>query len=154
MCVRKTITTSHLVVDQRGIPSAFQLTAANVDERDAAYDFFDELTGLLLGDKGYIRPELKNDCALTGIDLQTPLRRNMRDERPRSFVSLVMRIRRRIETTIGQLVKYFDIEHCNCRDMWHLTSRMGRKLLAYTVGSFFNIQAGKEPAQFEGLISA
>ena len=144
----------HLVVDQRGIPSALQLTAANVDERDAAYDFFDEFIGLLLGDKGYIRPELKHDCALTDIDLQTPLRRNMRDERPKSFVSLVMRIRRRIETTIGQLVKYFDIEHCNCRDMWHLTSRMGRKLLAYTVGFFFNIQVGKEPAQFEALISA
>ncbi|MTI11575.1 transposase, partial [Sansalvadorimonas verongulae] len=144
----------HLVVDQRGIPSAFQLTAANIDERDTAYDFLDNITGLLLGDKGYIRPELETDCKLEGIDLQTPLRRNMRDDRPKCFVKLIMRIRRRVETTIGQLVKYFDIEHCGCRDMWHLTSRIGRKILAFTVGAYLNIQAGKEPAQFEGLISA
>ncbi len=144
----------HLVVDMRGIPSGFQLTAANVDERDAAYDFLDDIAGLLLGDKGYIRPELKNACKAEGIDLQTPLRRNMNDDRPKWFVRLIMRLRRRVETTIGQLVKYFDIEHCGGRDMWHLTSRMGRKLLAFTVGAYMNIQAGKEPAQFEGLISA
>ena len=144
----------HIVVDERGIPSAFQITAANVDERDAAYDFLESLNGMLLGDKDYIRPDFKNDCKAAGVDLQTPLRRNMKDDRPTRFVRLIMRIRRRVETTIGQFAKYFDTEHCNCTDMWHLTSRMGRKILAFTVGAYMNIQAGKEPTQFEGLISA
>ena len=78
----------------------------------------------------------------------------MKDERPKKFVKLIMRIRRRIETVIGLLEKYFAIESCGCRDMWHLTSRMARKVLAFTVGNYLNIQAGKEPMQFENLISA
>ena len=144
----------HLVIDARGVPVAFQLTPPNVDERDAAYDFLDNITGMLLGDKGYIRPEFSEDCAALGIDLQTPLRRNMKDQRPKWFVKLIMRIRRRIETVIGQLSGFFDIERCGCKDMWHLTSRMARKMLAFNVGVYLNVQAGKEPTQFEGLISA
>lgn len=144
----------HLLIDARGIPVALQLTAANIDERDAAYDFLGNISGMLLGDKGYIRPEFESDCKALGIDLQTPLRRNMRDGRPKSFVKLIMRVRRRIETVIGQLAEYFNIESCGCRDMWHLTSRMARKILAYTTGIYLNIQAGKEPMQFEGFISA
>ena len=144
----------HLLIDARGIPVALQLTPANSDERDAAYDFLDKISGMLIGDKGYIRPEFKSDCQALGIDLQTPVRRNMKDSRPKWFVKLILRIRRRIETVIGQLSKYFDIESCGCRDMWHLTSRMARKMLAFTVGNYMNIQAGKEPMQFESLISA
>ncbi|GAA4649765.1 IS982 family transposase [Kistimonas scapharcae] len=144
----------HLLIDARGIPVSLQLTAANVDERDVAYDFLEKLSGMLLGDKGYIRPELKSDCNALGIDLQTPLRCNMKDERPKSFVKRIMRVRRRIATVIGQLAEYFDIESCGCRDMWHLTSRMARKILAYTTGIYLNIQAGKDPMQLEGLISA
>lgn len=144
----------HLLIDARGIPVALQLTPANVDERDAAYDFLEKISGMLIGDKGYIRPEFKNDCHALGIDLQTPVRKNMQDNRPKWFIKLILRIRRRIETVIGQLAKYFDIESCGCRDMWHLTSRVARKILAFTVGNYLNIQAGKEPMQFEGLIAA
>ena len=61
-------------------------------------------------------------------------------------------LRRRVETTIGQLVKYFDIEHVNCRDLWHLTSRMGRKLLGLTVGAFLNISSGRDAMQFESML--
>ena len=35
-----------------------------------------------------------------------------------------------------------------------ITSHMVRKMLALTVGVYFNLQAGKEPMQFEGLIAA
>lgn len=108
----------------------------------------------LIGDKGYIRPALTQDRAEQGIHLITPLRRNMQDRRPKRFIRQMMRIRRQIETTIHQLSEYFSIEQCNCRDIWHLTSRMSRKILALTVGAYFNIQAGKEPMQFEGLVSA
>ena len=78
----------------------------------------------------------------------------MKDKRPKKFVRLIMRIRRRIETVIGQLAAYFDIEHCGCRDMWHMTARVARKLLAYNVGVLFNVQAGRPAIQFENLIAA
>lgn len=143
----------HLLVEARGIPVGFTLTAANVDERDAAYDMLGTISGLLLGDKGYIRPEFKADCQELGIDLQTPLRKNMQDERPKSFVKLVLRVRRRIETVIGQLTERFEIEKCRCRDRWHMTSRIARKLLAHNIGSYLNIIAGRPAIQFENLIS-
>ena len=65
---------------------------------------------------------------------------------------MLMKVRRRVETTIGQLVKYFDIEHVNCRDLWHLTSRMGRKILGLTVGAFLNISSGRDAMQLEGML--
>ena len=144
----------HLLISMTGIPVSVSLTPANVDERDAAYDLIEVITGLLLGDKGYIRPVFKEDCDAVGIDLQTPLKKNMKDNRSKKFVKLIMRVRRRIETVIGQLAQYFDIEYSGCRNMWHMTARVARKLLAYNVGVLFNVQAGKPAIQFENLIAA
>ena len=144
----------HLLISMTGIPVSVSLTPANVDERDAVYDLIGDIEGLLLGDKGYIRPALKEDCEAVGINLQTPLRRNMSDKRPKKFVKLMMRVRRKVETVIGHLASYFDIEYAGCRNMWHMTARVARKLLAYNIGVFFNIQAGRPATQFEALIEA
>ena len=142
----------HLLVDERGIPVELTLTSANVDERDAAYEIINNIKELLIGDKGLIRPILNEDCLQADIDLQTPLRKNMKDKRPKWVVKMLIKVRRRVETTIGQLVKYFDIEHVNCRDLWHLTSRMGRKVLGLTVRAFLNISSGRDAMQFEDML--
>ena len=144
----------HLLVSMTGIPVSLSLTPANVDERDAAYDLIETIAGLLLGDKGYIRPIFKEDCEVLGIDLQTPFKKNMKDNRPKKFVRLIMRVRRRVEMVIGQLAHYFDIEYSGCRNMLHMTARIARKLPAYNVGVFLNVQASKPATQFENLIAA
>ena len=77
----------------------------------------------------------------------------MVDNRPREIVRLLLKVRRRIETTIGQLVEYFEIEKIRCRDIWHLTSRMSIKLLGITTGAFINISCGKVPIQFEDMVA-
>ena len=51
-----------------------------------------------------------------------------------------MKVRRRVETVIGQLVERFNIEKVWARDVFHLTNRFTRKLL------------GHEPLQFESLV--
>ena len=99
------------------------LTAANVDERDAAPDILQQIQGRLIGDEGYIRPELKAQLQGVSIELQTALRKNMQDTRPRAWVKLLMRVRRLIATVIGQLAGRFHLERVHARDMWHLTSR-------------------------------
>jgi hypothetical protein len=38
------------------------------------------------------------------------------------------------------------------RDLWHLTSRINRKILAHTMGISLNRMLGREPLQFDGLI--
>jgi hypothetical protein len=64
-----------------------------------------------------------------------------------------MRTRRRAETVIGQLTEQFHFEKTRARDVWHLTSRIARKVLAHTLGIFMNRQVGRSDLQFEGLIA-
>jgi hypothetical protein len=96
---------------------------------------------------------LNQELARKGIDLQTPLRSNMRDDRDPAWVKKLTPIRRIIETVIGQLAERFHIEKVRARDLWHQTSRLARKLLGHTMAVFLNVLHGREPLQFEGLIA-
>ena len=64
-----------------------------------------------------------------------------------------MTTRRRIETVIGQLAERFHIERVWARDLWHLTGRMARKILAHTLGIFVNRSLGRPDLQFDGLLT-
>ena len=92
---------AHLLIDLRGVAVGVAITPANVDERDAAFDVLGAIEGLVLGDKGSIRPQFKADCEALGINLQTPVRRNRQEPRPRGWLKLLQRVRKRIETVIG-----------------------------------------------------
>jgi IS5 family transposase len=144
----------HLLIDGQGTITAFTLTAANVDEREALFDLLHGVSGLLIGDKGYLSAQLQLTLRADGIDLQTPLRSNMREDRDALFVKMLMAVRRLVETVIGQLSERFHIERVWARDLWHLTSRIARKLLAHTIGVLINVMHGREPLQFDGLVSA
>ena len=55
-----------------------------------------KIKGLVLGDKGYIRSDLKEVLAKEGISLQTPLRDNMEDNRSKDFLKWLLGARRLI----------------------------------------------------------
>jgi hypothetical protein len=95
----------HLVITLAGTAVAFTVTAANVDERDVVPNLYDKV--LLIGDKGFISGELKAEAAAYDIDLQTPLRKNMPDDRDPGAVARLMRTRRAVETAIGKLSEMF-----------------------------------------------
>ncbi len=137
-----------------GIITGITLTAANVDERDSLYEITRNIHGLLIGDKGFIRPSLKEDLLKTNIDLQTALRQNMSEDRDPNFLRLLKKTRRLVETVIGQLAERFYIERTKALDLWHLTRRIARKTLAHTVTTFVNKQLSREPLQFDGLVQA
>ena len=109
----------------------FTLAPANVDERDIMDNVMGVVSGLLIGDKGLISKDRQAELADARIDLQTPFRDNMKDIRPKKVIQRLMKTRRRVETAIGQLVEFLDFADCKARDMWHLTSKLVRKLLAY-----------------------
>lgn len=144
----------HVMIDLRGVVTTMTVTAANVDERDAAYDLLSAIEGLLIGDKGYIRPQFKADCEALGIDLQTPVRKNMKASQPRWFRRLAQRVRKRVETVIAQLEQRFGLAVMRARDTWHLTNRVARKLLAHTLAIWLNLRLGREPLAFDGLVTA
>ena len=110
------------------------------------------IKGLVIGDKGFIGAPLKNRLTEQGINLETPLKKNMQDNRPAGFVSCLKLLRRKIETVIGQLTGRFHIAKVWAHDGWHAIGRISRKLLAHTVGTFLNRQLGRSLIQFEGLI--
>ena len=121
----------HIIINLKMQVVSCTLAAANIDERDVLENVRGILSGLLIGDKGLISKDRKIELAGANIDLQTPLRNNMTDCRPKTVVQRLMKTRRRVETAIGQLVEFLDFAECKARDMWHLTSKLLRKLLAY-----------------------
>jgi DDE family transposase len=143
----------HLVISSIGVITAATYTAASVDERDVCPELVERLQGLLLGDKGFIRPLLQEELHVNRLYLQTPLRENMDDKRSKKFLNWLKSTRRLIESVIGQLTERFHIEKIRARDLWHETSRFWRKLLAHTVCVKISIDQGNEPLQFEQLMA-
>ena len=142
----------HLAINSHGVISGFTLTGAKGSEREALWEITQNISGLLIGDKGYISQELAEQLKANQIQLQTPFRSNMKDNRNREFLRLLTRCRRLIETVIGQLSTRFNIERVWARDHWHLTSRLNRKLLAHTVCVWLN-RRSPSPLQFDQLIA-
>ena len=141
----------HLVVSAVGVITGFTLTPANGSEQDAVWELVGGIRGLLIGDKGYINSQLQMELSQSAINLQTPKRSNMKETRSKSLIRLLNRFRRLIETVIGQLCERFNFEKVRARDMWHLTSRLNRKLLAHTVCIWLN-RHSPNPLQFEQLL--
>jgi hypothetical protein len=144
----------HVMITFNGVITACAVTSASADERETLWELSAGIQGLVIGDKGYISAFLQAELAATGIDLQTPLRANMTDNRAPRVVQQLTRTRRRVETVIGQLTEQFHFEKVRARDAWHLTSRIARKVLAHTLGIFINRLLGRSDLQFEGLIAA
>lgn len=142
----------HLLISATGVITSFSLTPANGSEREALWEMVDSIGGLLIGDKGYLSAPLQDELRQLGIDLETALRSNMHDLRDPAWVALLKRLRRLIETVIGQLVERFSIEKVWARDLWHLTSRINRKLLAHTVCRWLN-RHSPNPLQFDQLVA-
>lgn len=143
----------HLLMSSTGVITGFTLTPANGSEREALWEMVGSIEGLLIGDKGYLCQTLRQDLRNQGLELETALRSNMNDTRGAQYLRLLKRTRRLIETVIGQLTERFHIEKVWARDLWHLTSRLNRKILAHTVCCWLN-RNSSEPLQLEALVSA
>jgi hypothetical protein len=123
----------HVIITLGQQVAGFTLTPANTDERDVLDNLRGALKGLLIGDKGLLSKLRQAELAQDNIDLQTPLRDNMDDTRPGPYVQTLLKTRRRVETVIGQLVEFFDFAACKARDLWHLTAKLLRKIIAYNL---------------------
>ena len=131
--------------------TAATFTQANINERDVCPELTEDIKGLLLGDKGFIRPKLYEELKKRGLHLETPLRDNIDDKRPKIFSRWMMGTQRLIETVIGQLTEWLHIEKIRARDLWHRFSRFWSKLLAHTVCIKLSLATGNEPPSSSAL---
>lgn len=143
----------HLVVTASGVITALDATPANVDERPVVPELVAGLRGRLLGDLGYLQRALKEALAADGLRLMTPHQKQQRPEFGPRTLGAMKRCRRWIETVFAQLVERFHIARIWARDRWHLTSRLGRKVLAHTVATALARQHGLAPLDFDGLVA-
>ena len=61
------------MIDETGIVTGFTVTPASTGEREAACDLTDSISGWLLGDKGYLGGEFKEEMEQNNIAVITLL---------------------------------------------------------------------------------
>lgn len=128
------------------------LASANLSDKRMAPEVLAGATGWALGDRNYWSPELQEELRAQGIELLAPPKRRSLD-RQGSWSRWLTQKRRRIETVIGQLVGRYHAKRTWARDLWHLLTRIYRKVLSHTVAVFLNLQRGGEPLQFDKLLA-
>ena len=111
-----------LITTASGVPVDFCVTSADRDDRDVLPHLAERGEyRMILGDKGYISQHLQAELIATeGTVLLPTLRRNQKRQYPERFRKLQVRMRRRIETTIGQLTDQFHISRVRALKHWGL----------------------------------
>jgi hypothetical protein len=143
----------HILITDRGAVKLFAIAPANIDEREILLELSDNFTGDVLADKGLLGMQITQELAALGVKLHTPLRSNMDDKRPKSFVTQLMNIRRKVESVIGQLVDRFKIQAIRAKNLWHLLTKVSRKVLAHSVCFLINQSMNPdEPLKIDLLI--
>jgi len=143
----------HLRISDRGPIAALQLTPAHAADMAVARDLAPKEGGWGIGDRAYWDPQ---DCQQlaksSGFVLEAPFRKRASDPAPARSKTL-MRLRRLIETVNGQIVERFHGKRVWARDLWHLCSRLIRKVLSHTAAVLLNNIQGNPPLQLALLIN-
>jgi hypothetical protein len=143
----------HLRVSWPGIVTAISVAPANAHDQELVPELVDGLTGLVLADRNYWNPRLREELAGAQILLLTPAHHRSRDKTPAGS-RLLNHVRRRIETTASQLVERYHFKRIRARDAWHLTGRILRKLLSHSLAILLNVEHGHdEPRQLRRLLA-
>ena len=142
----------HVRINSDGALSGFMLTPANGSERDAMLEMSDGITGIMLADKGFISASLQTQLADQNIELQTPMRKNMNDNRNPEFVRWILSTRRLVETVIGQLTERFKINKIRVKTCFHLQARIARKLLSHSLATIITKKLGLDVTNLNGII--
>lgn len=106
----------------------------------------------ILGDRNYASQKLR-DCLIAKAQyLLTPAARQAKNDPQPGKRWVYSNVRYLIDTVFGQLTDRFQIKCVWARDLWHLTSRIYRKVLAHTLAVIINMEQGNKPLQLEQLV--
>lgn len=142
----------HIRLAWPGVIAGVALAPAHVSEPEVAAALAEHTTGYLIGDRNYWAPLLTDTLAADGVCLLAPFRKASQDPDP-ARSRYLSRIRYRIETVFGQLVERYQVKRVRARDLWHLQSRLLRKVLSHTAALLLNHTLGNPPRQFAHLLS-
>jgi hypothetical protein len=144
----------HLRCSCQGACLAVELAPGNVADLPMVHELAPGPGGVMLADRNYWSPRDREALAREqGVRLLAPFRKRATDPTP-LLSTLLGRLRERIETVNGQLAVRFDAKRTWARDLWHLCSRMWRKVLGHTAAFLINGLQGNPPLQLARLLEA
>lgn len=109
-------------------------------------------TGVCLADRAYWEPGLHAWLRQRGVEMLVPFKRAASDPTP-ARSRRISSLRYRIETVFSQLCERLSVKRVWARDLWHLSSRLLRKVLAHTLMVVLNRELGHEPLRLAELLS-
>lgn len=142
----------HVRCCRPGVIATFSLAPANAADLAVLPEIVEGTHGFAVGDRNYWSPDLVADLRTYGLALLAPFKSAKHDPDPRRSRYL-SRIRYRIETTFGQLVERYHIKRVRARDLWHLCSRLLRKVLSHTIATVLTAALGHPPLQHARLLT-
>jgi hypothetical protein len=122
----------HLLINEHGELLAFQLTAANVDDRTPVPELTQGIIGKLFGDRGYISQALFEQLWQQGLQLVTKLKKKMKNRLMPLLDKILLRKRAIIESVNDQLKNVAQIEHSRHRSPLNFMVNLIAGLVAYT----------------------
>jgi hypothetical protein len=123
----------HLVINDKGEIQALTLTKGNVDDKKTVSYLIKKLTGLLFGDKGYIKKELFQELFDRGLKLITKVKKNMKNALISLNEKILLRKRSIIETVFGYLKNRLEIEHTRHRSLTNFLVHIFSTLISYSM---------------------
>ena len=144
-----------LRVARSGMIIHYPLLPARPHDVQVTEELVADFAGVVPADTGFIDAVRQALLAERhGIMLVTPPRQRMQAAFAPAILKTCARWRKRVETVGSQLTDRFAVARIRVRDLWHLQHRLIRKILAHTVGVFFNLQFGRKPLDLDGLVAA
>jgi hypothetical protein len=117
-----------------GIIEAAVLAPANIAETEIVWELAPPGGSIGVGDRNYWSPTLREELAQGGIRLLASYKNQRHDPQPERS-RLLRGLHWLIETVNGQLAGRFAVKRTWAKDVWHLCSRVLRKILSHTVKS-------------------
>lgn len=142
----------HARVCWPGVVTRFSLCAGEVSDVALLEQLTDQTAGVCLADRAYWKPELHEWLRGCGLEMLVPYKKAGFESRP-ARARAISSIRYRIETVFGQLCERFTTKRVWARDLWHLSSRLLRKVLSHTAMIILNRAQGNEPLRLAELLT-
>lgn len=123
----------HLIINDKGELLQVHFTPGNVDDRVPLKDISSSIFGKLFGDKGYISKKITRNLMEKGIQLITPIKKNMKNVLIPLVDKILLRKRSLIETINDQLKNICQIDHTRHRSPKNFVVNLISALIAYSI---------------------
>jgi hypothetical protein len=135
-----------------GLPVAFEMVAANTDEREAAEEVLCSLSSCdIFGDKGFIGAEWQQEIKeQSGNRIWTTKRVNQKEQNPKWFDRLLNSVRERIEGSFNELQNTGrNMERLLAKTVIGLSTRVIAKVTSYTLKLLLRNSFGLDVQTFQ-----